>query len=354
MVYIKSSSACEYFDYDNDKEKGSEKLDYIYANGKIWSEVVTSESTKNTYYHHTDHLGTTVCITDSTGKLLDENTNLYYFNARWYDSDIGRFISEDPARDGANWYGYAGCNPMVYVDRIGLFYYTGNVQQSSNDTKQTDTVKSETPNGMPQNQSPNITGLTGDKTPQVPVPNVEADGENRKIGAMDAVLRPYEPQKASIKTDKVEITLLPKVNTKQKTKNQNKEEKAAWFKGTSVDAPGINSIDLEGGIYSLSTELNDSSIIYGQGQLDLLTANMNISVTDGGGGVGFEVSAVSVSGKIGFQFSLFGYNIQTNIGGSAGIIAGFEGKFDLESGVVVDFGALIKPRIEINWRKNEK
>ena len=159
MVYIKSSSACEYFDYDNDKEKGSEKLDYIYANGKIWSEVVTSESTKNTYYHHTDHLGTTVCITDSTGKLiwecekdafgnvlsktnsnfvlnftgklLDENTNLYYFNARWYDSDIGRFIREDPARDGANWYGYAGCNPMVYVDRIGLFYYTAEGQQSS-------------------------------------------------------------------------------------------------------------------------------------------------------------------------------------------------------------------------------
>ena len=254
--------------------------------------------------------------------------------------------------DGSNWYGYAGQNPMVYVDRIGLFYYTAEEQQSStSNTPNTD--KNDKSNKTPQNQSPNITGPTGDKTPQVPVPNVETDGENRKIGAVDAVLRPYEPQKASIKTDKVEITLLPKVNTKQKTKNQNKEEKAAWFKGTLVDAPGINSIDLEGGIYSLSTELNDSSIIYGQGQLDLLIANMNISVTDGGG-VGFEVSAVSVSGKIGFQFPLFGYNIQTNIGGSAGIIAGFEGKFDLESGVVVDFGALIKPRIEINWRKNEK
>lgn len=127
MVYIKSSSACEYFDYDNDKEKGSEKLDYIYANGKIWSEVVTSESTKNTYYHHTDHLGTTVCITDSTCKLLDENTNLYYFNARWYDSDIGRFISEDPARYGANWYGYAGQNPMVYVDPTGLAPYINGI-----------------------------------------------------------------------------------------------------------------------------------------------------------------------------------------------------------------------------------
>lgn len=40
-------------------------------------------------------------------------------------------ISEDPARDGSNRYGYAGQNPMVYVDRIGLFYYTAEGQQSS-------------------------------------------------------------------------------------------------------------------------------------------------------------------------------------------------------------------------------
>ena len=45
--------------------------------------------------------------------------------------DGSAFISEAPARDGANWYGYAGCNPMVYMDRIGLFYYTAEGQQSS-------------------------------------------------------------------------------------------------------------------------------------------------------------------------------------------------------------------------------
>ena len=45
--------------------------------------------------------------------------------------DGSAFISEDPARDGANWYGYAGCNTMVYMDRIGLFYYTAEGQQSS-------------------------------------------------------------------------------------------------------------------------------------------------------------------------------------------------------------------------------
>lgn len=32
---------------------------------------------------------------------------------------MGRFISEDPARDGYNWYGYAGQNPVKYVDPNG-------------------------------------------------------------------------------------------------------------------------------------------------------------------------------------------------------------------------------------------
>ena len=60
-----------------------------------------------------------------------------------------------------NWYGYAGQNPMVYVDRIGLLYYTGNVPQSSNNTNQAGTESAEIPSGMPQNQTPNITGPTG-------------------------------------------------------------------------------------------------------------------------------------------------------------------------------------------------
>ncbi|MCF0126282.1 MAG: hypothetical protein HUJ68_11120, partial [Clostridia bacterium] len=31
-----------------------------------------------------------------------------------------RFVSEDPARDGTNWYGYCGGNPLVFVDENGL------------------------------------------------------------------------------------------------------------------------------------------------------------------------------------------------------------------------------------------
>ncbi len=46
----------------------------------------------------------------------------YYYNARWYDADTGRFISEDPARDGQNWYVYTSNNPIKYVDPTGLIF----------------------------------------------------------------------------------------------------------------------------------------------------------------------------------------------------------------------------------------
>jgi len=32
-----------------------------------------------------------------TGREFDEDTELYYYRARWYDANNGRFISEDPA-----------------------------------------------------------------------------------------------------------------------------------------------------------------------------------------------------------------------------------------------------------------
>ena len=50
-----------------------------------------------------------------TGKEFDTDTGLYYFNARWYDPTLGRFITEDPARDGGNWFAYVGNNPMSRV-----------------------------------------------------------------------------------------------------------------------------------------------------------------------------------------------------------------------------------------------
>jgi RHS repeat-associated protein len=55
------------------------------------------------------------------GKDLDEDTRLYYFNARWYDQETGRFISEDPKFDpnNPNLYWYCDNNPLTNVDLDG-------------------------------------------------------------------------------------------------------------------------------------------------------------------------------------------------------------------------------------------
>jgi len=55
-----------------------------------------------------------------TGKQWDEDVELYYFNARWYDPETGRFITEDPIKDGLLWFAYVNNNPMGFVDPTGL------------------------------------------------------------------------------------------------------------------------------------------------------------------------------------------------------------------------------------------
>ena len=53
-----------------------------------------------------------------------DDTGLMLLGARYYDPLIGRFITKDPARDGMNWYEYAGNNPVVSCDPTGKAYMT--------------------------------------------------------------------------------------------------------------------------------------------------------------------------------------------------------------------------------------
>jgi len=69
------------------------------------------------------------------GHEFDEDVQLYYARARFMDPTLGAFISEDPARDGGNWYAYAGNNPLRFVDPSGLVYVPNDMSGATDEQR---------------------------------------------------------------------------------------------------------------------------------------------------------------------------------------------------------------------------
>ena len=128
-----------------------------------------------------------------TGCDYDAETGLTYHWNRWRSEDGSAFISEDPIRDGTNWYGYAGCNPMVYVDKIGLFASNGFWGPYATEQYNTtpEVGPQQNPNATPQNQTPNITGPSNVQTSLPPT----ADLSKYEVYT---VLKPFEVEKSTI------------------------------------------------------------------------------------------------------------------------------------------------------------
>ena len=106
-------------------------------------------------YLHTDHLLTNRLATDATreviwrwegeafgntpasgsvsvnlrfpGQYYDAETNLHYNHFRYYDPELGRYITSDPIGiiGGMNTYGYVYQNPIMYYDPDGLVWTAG-------------------------------------------------------------------------------------------------------------------------------------------------------------------------------------------------------------------------------------
>jgi len=57
-----------------------------------------------------------------TGRRWDGDTGLYYYRARMYSPDLGRFLQPDPLGyfDGMNLYAYCGNNPVNWIVPLGL------------------------------------------------------------------------------------------------------------------------------------------------------------------------------------------------------------------------------------------
>jgi RHS repeat-associated protein len=72
-------------------------------------------------YGDTASTGTPSTQLQYTGRENDGATGLYYYRARYYSPQLGRFISEDPLGlgGGANFYAYVNGNPISYRDSSG-------------------------------------------------------------------------------------------------------------------------------------------------------------------------------------------------------------------------------------------
>ena len=58
-----------------------------------------------------------------TGREMDSESDFYYYRARYYNPDTGRFLSEDPIGflgEDLNMYRYVANSPLVYTDPTGL------------------------------------------------------------------------------------------------------------------------------------------------------------------------------------------------------------------------------------------
>ncbi|HHV55885.1 MAG TPA: hypothetical protein GXX55_10625 [Firmicutes bacterium] len=123
---------------------------YLAINGKYLAKVVQEGTNPpETYFYHTDLVGSVRAITDGhgqvvarfeyelfgvtvqasgtladevhkfTGKPEDAAIGLYYFNVRYCDAGTGRFTSKDPKEDTVNSYAYPRWNPLVTSDPTG-------------------------------------------------------------------------------------------------------------------------------------------------------------------------------------------------------------------------------------------
>ncbi len=171
-VFVGSIQALEYSphamqvvaEYAADAAPASPERKFVYAEyiDEPVMMLATSSTTTTSYYYHQNSLYSVAALTDAagtvveryaysaygkpafldaaanpldpqastignpylfTGRRLDPETGLYYYRARMYDAELGRFVSRDPIGyegDPVNMYRYVWGVPLVGFDPTGM------------------------------------------------------------------------------------------------------------------------------------------------------------------------------------------------------------------------------------------
>jgi RHS repeat-associated protein len=162
------------------------------------------------YYYHSDGLGSITAMSDSqgsivqryaydsfgtmtitqqgnisqpftfTGREYDPETEMYIYRARYYDPQVGRFVTKDPIGfDGGdvNLYNYVSGNPVNWIDPWGLRKCSGTARVIRGNSKLIGKLGAF--NGFPSN--PDLYGVTSDSAAIIP----------SQFGKTKSELRPY-------------------------------------------------------------------------------------------------------------------------------------------------------------------
>jgi RHS repeat-associated protein len=153
---ISATTTVTRYVYDNEdillELDGSNNVVARYTHGPGIDEPLIMEKAGASFFYHADGLGSITEITNQSGSVVqrytyssfggiesqldpnfaqlykhtsresDPETGLSYYRVRYYEPTVGRFLQEDPIGllGGANFYVYAGNDPVTNIDPFGL------------------------------------------------------------------------------------------------------------------------------------------------------------------------------------------------------------------------------------------
>ena len=112
--------------YGNERINSNNGIYYLYnGHGDVTGLADTTGNITKTYNYDAFGVELTLDLEDVNpfrycGEYYDKETDSIYLRARYYNPALGRFTTEDPAKDGLNWYVYCNNNPVMFTDPNGL------------------------------------------------------------------------------------------------------------------------------------------------------------------------------------------------------------------------------------------